>query len=67
MPGTGKPKVQCYICKRTFQKRVEGAAHRRNYYRCADCLEQERKAERMVRRRDRGTADGWLPDGSWKL
>lgn len=32
------PEVTCYLCKRTFQKRVEGAAHRRNYYRCAECL-----------------------------
>lgn len=33
-----KPEVTCYICKRTFQKKVEGAAHNRNYYRCRDCL-----------------------------
>jgi hypothetical protein len=32
------PEVTCYLCKRTFQKVVHGAAHTRNYYRCEDCL-----------------------------
>lgn len=33
------PEVTCYLCRRTFQKRIEGAAHNRNYYRCAECIE----------------------------
>ncbi len=39
------PEVTCYLCKRTFQKRVEGAAHNRNYYRCRECLTGEYNAE----------------------
>jgi len=37
---TKKPEVTCYLCHRTFQKKVEGAAHKRNYYRCQECLDE---------------------------
>lgn len=40
---TKKPEVTCYLCKRTFQKEVHGAAHNRNYYRCEDCLNADRE------------------------
>jgi len=39
--------VQCYLCKRIFQKEVRGAAHNRNYYRCRECLGREREAQRF--------------------
>lgn len=42
------PEVTCYICKQTFQKEVLGAAHNRNYYRCAECL---KKLQRSAARR----------------
>ena len=38
-----EPEVQCYLCKRVFQKYVPGAAHNRNYYRCQKCLDKERR------------------------
>lgn len=43
------PTVQCYICKRIFRKRVEGAAHNRNFYRCQECLDTQRRASKRRR------------------
>lgn len=44
-----RPEVTCYICKQTFQKEVKGAAHNRNYYRCADCLKKLQRRARRAR------------------
>lgn len=42
-----KPTVTCIHCHRTFQKKIEGAAVNRNYYRCAECLAGLRKRRKF--------------------
>lgn len=44
MKKRNEPQVQCYLCKRVFAKYIPGAAHNRNYYRCHECLDQERNS-----------------------